>query len=265
MNASNEFLLYGDNDAFADRQKKLFDQLSIAEKECNKARNGTGVVPMDVDSLTPDDGRHPTRNVRKRKSEMRQFRGKESIFKRPEGPAPRQHSRSIPDHHRNPHKWMKYSLDDVSTDDMTDRSNAKTAFAFLKELKARRAREDAANEKDPDSPTMDRDRDSLLASGGLERNLRVPEQQQSTGIEFKRPEVPQSKSCRNSVEIVESEQKPIFLSSKVVMPEYVVGQKPKKKKDREKRRGTAGKNVLGTKELKLNHLEEFYDDEDETI
>lgn len=264
MHPSNNFTLYGGNGAFADRQKRLFDQLSIAEKKCNKARNNdTTTAPMDIESSSSNEGRRLPRSNRKHKSETRQFRGKESIFKRPEGPAPRNKCHIIPDHHRNPHKWMKYSLDDVSTNDMTDRSNARTAFAFLNELKARRAREVSVSEikEDPDSPMATGEKVSNANSNGP----RLNESKLSAGIQFKKPRPAESSNCQNSVVIVAREEKPVFLSTKVLMPEYVVGQKQnqRKRKDKEKRGPLAAK-IVRTKELKLNHLEEL-DDEDEQI
>lgn len=251
MNASNKFKLNGGDGAFADRQKKLFDQLSIAEKEYNRHKNSdTYLAPEEVEYSDPIEECHSQRSGRKRKSETRQFRGKESIFKRPEGPAPRNNCQSIPDHHKNPNKWMKYSLDDVSNDDMTDCSNARTAFAFLKELKARKAKEEEENKKDSDV-LMDTNDSEIIS-------FKKPV---STSIQFKKPERVECSGSDGSSIIVTREEKPIFLSSKIVMPEYVVGQKQKKKKDKEKK---ARVKVDRTKELKLNHLEEL-DEEDDQI
>ena len=36
--------------------------------------------------------------------------------------------------YHNSHKWEKYSLDDVSNDDMTKENNTRAALSFLKEL-----------------------------------------------------------------------------------------------------------------------------------
>ncbi|XP_015510936.2 protein TSSC4 [Neodiprion lecontei] len=260
MHMSNKFMLYGGDGAFADRQKKLFDQLSIAEKECNRGRNIDNTnVPMDIQPINVDE-HHPLRMGRKRKNETRQFRGKESIFKRPEGPAPCNKSRSIPDHHRNPHKWVKYSLDDVSSDDMTDCSNARTAFAFLKELKARKAKENLESKRCSDSSMDCSDKDEPAGSQGI--SFKKPKQ--ITSIKYQKPDTFDQKyrtPCDATV-IIEHEEKPMFRSSKFVMPEYVVGQK-QKKKDKEKRAAVRVK-VDRTKELKLKHLQEF-DEEDDQI
>ncbi|XP_041366430.1 protein TSSC4-like [Gigantopelta aegis] len=66
-------------------------------------------------------------------------------FKRPRlGPC-RPRNRQ-PDHTVHPERWKEYSLEDVSTDDMSDKSNTQTAFAFLEDR--RRLRE---AESDPES------------------------------------------------------------------------------------------------------------------
>ena len=57
------------------------------------------------------------------------------------GPAPdRLRTAAAPDHHRrNPQNWTKYSLEDVTTDQLSDRSNTSAALDFLKLLKRNKA------------------------------------------------------------------------------------------------------------------------------
>jgi Tumour suppressing sub-chromosomal transferable candidate 4 len=43
------------------------------------------------------------------------------------------------DHRRNPQSWTKYSLADVTTDQLSDRSNTSAALDFLKQLRRRNA------------------------------------------------------------------------------------------------------------------------------
>jgi hypothetical protein len=117
---------------FSGRQKTLFNALESAEKECGK----------DVEVKTPKTRRKHNAPV-VRRSEVRPFRGKESIFKIPDEPPPRMRFKNIVSAaqnaaNRSPNrgKWTKYSLETV--DDMSDRSNARAAFSFLQELRDRR-------------------------------------------------------------------------------------------------------------------------------
>lgn len=50
----------------------------------------------------------------------------------------------MPDFKKNPHKWTKYSLEDVQ--EMTDESNRKAAFDFLKQLADRQQNEEKLEE-----------------------------------------------------------------------------------------------------------------------
>ncbi|KOX77471.1 hypothetical protein WN51_09795 [Melipona quadrifasciata] len=181
-----------------------------------------------------------------RKSQMRRFRGKESIFKRPEGPAPRALSRNIPDFHKNPHKWKKYSLDDVSNDDMTEESNTRAALSFLKELKARKSLE-----KVQESMEMDVDQSSSGKRSQAKITFKSKKQKTSEDVEFKKPRNNADKTGNTPV-VIETDNKPVFRSSKIIMPEYVVGQKKKKKIKRD----VHPVKVDRAKQLRLDHLEE---------
>lgn len=247
MHTSN-FVLRGGDAAFANRQKLLFDQLSIAENECIKHdRSETDNTKMEVDVC---DKSSTLRANRKRKRETNKFRGKESIFKRPEGPAPRTTFRNIPDYHRNPHKWVKYSLDDVSSEDMTDRSNTQAAMSFLRELKARRKKEvDQCEEKMDVEPCKSNLQDSV------EIQFKSKKRTLKSQIMFKKP---QDKEAESSETVIESDDMPVFRSSKIILPEYVVGQKPKKIN----RKNQPVVKVDRSKELKLDHLQEPDEDED---
>ncbi|CAL7935235.1 unnamed protein product [Xylocopa violacea] len=244
MHTTGDFVLHGGDTAFANRQKLLFDKLSDAEQECSKNKMVTEPtdVGMDVDET------HKScilRAGQKRKIEMRRFRGKESIFKRPEGPAPRALNRSVPDFHKNPHKWKKYSLDDVSKDDMTEESNRRAALSFLKELKARKSgkKVEESQKMDVDEPeSVERDQEKVI--------FRSKKAKTPTEIKFRKPE--DNTENVDNVVVIENDDKPIFRNSKVIMPEYVVGQKQKKKNKREKH----FVKVDRLKQLKLGHLEE---------
>lgn len=235
--------------SFARRQKILFDKLSLAEKQCNKDKSHvTTNLNMEAEPSQSGTSRLLPRVDKKLRSLTKQFRGKESIFKRPEGPAPRTNLRSIADHHRNPHKWIKYSLADVSNDDMTDCSNARVAFSFLKELRARKMREQTQEQKDE----MDVD-DPNLNSNKIIFKMKKSE----PAVEFRKLE-DESKSTDGSSVVIEHGSTPTFRGSKLVMPEYVVGQK-QKKKDKKCRPIVKAEQ---TKQLKLDHLDEFDAEED---
>ena len=250
MHTSGDFVIHGGNSAFANRQKLLFDKLSNAEQECNKNKSTIESTEMDIDvdehkkSLVPRHGQ-------KRKSETKRFRGKESIFKRPEGPAPRASNRNVPDYHKNPHKWTKYSLDDVSNDDMTEQSNTRAALSFLKELKTRRSIEINDEEMDVDDPNSIEKNQSKIV-------FKSRKNKTTSNIQFKKPENEIENTDDNDAVVIDDEDKPTFKSSKVIMPEYIVGQKQKKKSKKEK----PAKKIDQSKQLKLDHLEEADEEED---
>lgn len=208
---SAQFVLRGGDTAFAGRQNLLLDQLSRAEEQCSLSK--TDEFEMEVESSDHPSTIHSNRRTR-------QLRGKESIFKRPEAPPPRMRFRRIPDYHRNPQKWVKYSLEDVSAEDTSERSNTLAAFSFLKELRERSGRE---TEKRSLGPV-------------------------DSAIRFEKPK---ETGATRQVD------KAVFKSSKIVMPEYVVGQKRSK---RPKKRVV--NEPTDRKQLKLDHLQEEEEEEE---
>lgn len=229
-----------DSTAFSNRMKALVDQLSIAETEYNKRKEDLAPSYMEVSEESKEICRSQQKEgSKKRKHETQKFRGRPSIFKRPQGPAPRSIYRGIPDYHRNPHKWIKYSLDDVSNEDMTDRSNTRVALSFLKELKARKAQ---MTEK------MDIDDNKIL--------FKSKKTGSTSKIPFKRPEV-ETANCENSSVIVCTDDKPMFKNTKIIMPEYVVGQKQVKKIKKNKLPIVSSSST----KIKLDHLQELDEDE----
>jgi len=246
MHTSTDFVLRGGCGAFADRQKLLFDQLLIAESKCNKRDSS------DMDDTEMETNEHEKNLVcidnPKQKRETKRFRGKKSIFNRPQGPAPRAKCKIIPDYHKNPHKWVKYSLDDVSNEDMTDQSNTQAAMSFLRELKERKKKEGA-------NQYQKMDVDSYKEQQQIQSKYK---QHTSTSqMIFKKPQITETTENSGAV-IVESDDKPIFKSSKIILPEYQVGLKPKKIC----KRNQPVIKVDRSKELKLDHLQQL-DEEDE--
>lgn len=191
------FVLKTSDPQFLQRQNDVFAQLNTSLQSSS---------PNDSMDIEDNSSTQPNN-----RSLTRQFRGKESIFKRPQDPIRKHYMRTIPDFKKNPHKWTKYSLADVKDDDMSDKSNTKAALSFLNELKSRTNNDEG-----------------------------IDEEVGSKKIVFKK--VLRKASPGN----VDSQS--TFRSSKVVMPEYVVGQKVEKDKKTPKAARNKGA------ELKLDHL-----------
>jgi hypothetical protein len=232
---SPKFTITGGGADFSSRQKSLFDTLDAVEG-ASRSTNRSSDVSMEIttteEEMAIDLFDSSRRHKRQRRTETKQFRGKESIFKRPEAPPPWR-TGSMPDHKKNPHKWTKYSLGDVSQADMSDKTNTSTALSFLNELRKRKL-------SVPDILDMGEEPVEKLASQVL----------------FKKPS--------NYVRYAQNEETTVtstsaFRGSKRVMPEYIVGQNPKK--DKKKQDQAKNKNKSGAKsELQLNHLLEYEDD-----
>lgn len=207
MNANQDssFAVNSAHQSFIEKQKSLFDELDKVK-----------ITLPDQISMDIEEDEKPTDQ-----SETKTYKGMTSIFKRPEAPLRRcLPPRKTPDYQVNPHKWTKYTLDDVRYEDMSERSNKSAALTFLKDLE-KRNEANRSNIEDDSKETVVKFNKSAL--------IDVPE---------------------------DKEEKATFKSSKVVMPEYVIGQKIKKnRKNQEKRSGHA------SKQLTLNHLIE--DEEDE--
>lgn len=195
------FAINSNNQEFAQRQKNVFDQLNTIT--CNLTNSEQG-----------DDSEHLDVVDRTQRKITKQFRNRESIFKRPHVPV-RTQSKKIPDHCLNPHKWTKYSLEDVRNEDMSERGNTSAAMSFLKELADRKEKTETSEEPETSKIVF---RKNLINSSNIRTSKYDPD------------------------EI-------IFRNSKVIMPEYVVGQKikkTKKKKESEVRSSST--------QLKLDHL-----------
>lgn len=204
---------------FHQKRKNLFDCLDQAEKSLNSDSTLAQRTTVTLDELTP----RPTREVdnKRRKTVIRSSASrKESIFKRPALPIQKcMPMRHVPDYKKNPHKWKKYSLEDA---DCSDRTNTAAVFNFLREIEKRK-------EDEEESATSEEPSKIVFKKSAKLRSIE------------EKPE-----EC--------GEESGKLKGTKVVMPEYVVGQKKVKKPKVE--RASADKR----KELKLDHL---MDDEDE--
>lgn len=214
------FNLKSSNPEFSQRQRNIFDQLKVIEN--NRKNTSANHEQMETDQQ-PDS----STDRKRQRAVTKHFRGKESIFKKPQNPAPKNFINRIPDFKKNPHKWTKYSLEDVKDEDISEKGNANAAFSFLKQLKERKSLEMESNDSNADSREL------------------------PTKIIFKRHT---SLTVKAEDDV---DDKPSFKSSKVVMPEYIVGQKVKKEK-KTKNENASGKG----KELKLDHLLEDDDEDD---
>ncbi|XP_037933648.1 uncharacterized protein LOC119668269 [Teleopsis dalmanni] len=137
-----------------------------------------------------------------RNKTLKNLQGKESIFKRPEKPIGRcLKPRKTPDYQINPHKWKKYSLADV---DISDNTNTSAAFAFLKQIDEHREANELTDQDDTTSKKIE-----FKKSAKIRQKLKSIESQEVADVEI---------------------DKPKLKGSKVVMPEYVIGQKKEKRK-----------------------------------
>lgn len=220
--SKSPFTLNSADDTFLQRQKSVFDQLNVIEKNANNTLKNSVVDEEREDGMVIEETTSPKRGH----SSTRHFRGKESIFKKPQTIRTKNFFRKMPDFKKNPHKWTKYSLDDVKDEDISDKSNTKTALSFLKELESR-------------SKGMECEDDDDDGEG------------QGSKIVFKKRHTNPTQEEKNIPD------KSTFRSSKLVMPEYSVGQKASKDKKRDKATKPTGKG----KELKLDHLLDEEDDE----
>uniref|UniRef100_A0A1L8DCM7 U5 small nuclear ribonucleoprotein TSSC4 n=2 Tax=Nyssomyia neivai TaxID=330878 RepID=A0A1L8DCM7_9DIPT len=204
---------------FEDRKKRLFDSLSTAERSIK----GTSLEQGDTNERNKHFLDRPKVDKKTETKQVLKFRGRESIFKRPEAPISQcLKPRRRPDYQLNPGKWTKYSLDDVDTSEHT---NTAAAFAFLAECEQRRNDKKSEDEMDVDTS--------------------------AEKVVFKK-----STKLRKIVEEKHDEQNPQFRASKVVMPEYVIGQTSRK----ERKNKNPKKSIERGKELKLDHL--FDEEED---
>lgn len=228
------FVNSGDNN-FSDRQKNIFAKLDAAVEDneplVNPKQHNNNESFVDCKNNYRSHFSNPNKRL---KLETKHFRGKESIFKRPEAPPPARVKRDIPDHKRNPHKWTKYSLSDVSPEDMSDQSNTTAALSFMKELKSRKELMGSMDIDDSNAQIL----------------FKCPTK---FGLSSNEPKFVKTESS----DFPTQDEGPCFRSSKLIMPEYVVGQKKFVKKY--VKRNTEKDHVI--KEIKLDHLAEEEEDD----
>lgn len=199
-----------DSSNFSSRCDDVFAGLDAVKTKLSASSEGQESRKRRGD----DDERRFGRDDRRRDD-----RGDSRSFRRPAAPRSRGY---VPDHHKNPHKYTKYSLADVGNDQLSDRANSQAAFAFL------RAKEEARR-----------------AAEGMEE-----EESEGKKIAFKKP-----------VRRMEVKEVAPKATDKYVMPECVVGQKKKKEKREEGKKKEEGKPKKKEKQMTLSHLMDDEEDE----
>jgi len=152
--------------------------------------------------------------------------------------------RRVPDYKKNPGKWTKYSLADV--DNMTDRSNTAAALQFLSTLK---------NKSEDDKPAFDPSQKVVFKKPSKKNvsNSTIDE-----GKERSQADIADTKQMETEEDNLDnsSADRPTFVGSKQVMPEYNFGAKRNKTKPEK----SATKSFKPSRELKLSHLDEDGDE-----
>ena len=138
----------------------------------------------------------------------------------------------------NPNKYKKYDLSDVSKDQLSDRSNSRAAFDFLRQLKDRQNDDLESNEENP--------------AESSEEERKVSFKKPST---FKKPP---------SVESTSKPSAAVQDGHKRILPEYEFGQKAKKSvvKLSDKTSSEKSGKIKPSKTISLSHLDEEDEDSD---
>lgn len=167
-------------------------------------------------------------------------------FKVPNFRAPR--SICTPDYKMNPEKWTSYDLSDVSSDQMSDKSNSAAAFQFLQERRVQRE-----NEENKTSYNIDLSREPVSRLASVTEDKVI----------FKKP----TKSFTFGTKTKDTSEKGCmkFVGGKCQMAEYVVGSKPAAKK-KKWRHHDKSSSVCSGEKVGLQHLggdeeEEYSSDE----
>jgi len=246
--SDKDFKLKSDSEGFDNRTKDIFANIDSLATAASKKQNNYEEKAKEKHNSRNERDRGDLRRVLDEKNQKKteEFKGRESIFRSPNEsgwpPAQSRHDRKrpynhgnqrgprrTPDHVVNPSKYKKYDLSDVSKDQLSDRSNSRAAFDFLRELKERKNEEGATNE--PAEKVEDR---------------KVSFKKPST---FKKPSSVESASKSSVVQD----------GHKRIMAECVVGQKVKKSVVKSDKTSEKSKIKSSKTTISLSHL----DDEDE--
>jgi len=245
--SDKDFKLKSSSEGFDTRTKDIFANIdslaSTSKKQQNSEEQKQPRKRITAPSPPPEDN---CRDSDKKRTE--EFKNCESIFRTPNEsgwpPARSRHDRKrphhgnqrgprrTPDHVVNPNKYKKYDLSDVSKDQLSDRSNSRAAFDFLRQLK------DSKNDDESDeNPT---------------------ESSEERKVSFKKP------STFKKPPSVESTSKPSAVQDghKRILPECVVGQKAKKSVVKLSDKTSEKSKIKSSKTISLSHLDEEDEDSD---
>ena len=230
------------NEGFSNRSKDIFagidDLASKTRKKDNCKEDSGSIVDKANDNATED-----------KQKATQDFKGRESIFRSPNEtgwpPASKSNKyrrdrserknhhyrrgHKTPDHVANPDKYTKYSLSDVSKDQISDRSNTRAAFDFLRELKDRKGQ-------------------------SIDECISMNQSASSPKVTFKKPKKShQDQQQLPSTSVVQD-------GVKRVMPECVVGQKRRKENDKSATTVQIRNKKPKHGQVALSHLDDDEDD-----
>jgi len=245
--SDKDFKLKSSSEGFDTRTKDIFANIdslaSTSKKQQNSEEQKQPRKRITAPSPPPEDN---CRDSDKKRTE--EFKNCESIFRTPNEsgwpPARSRHDRKrphhgnqrgprrTPDHVVNPNKYKKYDLSDVSKDQLSDRSNSRAAFDFLRQLKDRKN-----DDESDENPT---------------------ESSEERKVSFKKP------STFKKPPSVESTSKPSAVQDghKRILPECVVGQKAKKSVVKLSDKTSEKSKIKSSKTISLSHLDEEDEDSD---
>lgn len=246
--SDKDFKLKSSSEGFDTRTKDIFANIdslaSTSKKQQNSEEQKQPRKRITAPSPPPEDN---CRDSDKKRTE--EFKNCESIFRTPNEsgwpPTRSRHDRKRPhhgnrnqrgsrrtaDHVVNPNKYKKYDLSDVSKDQLSDRSNSRAAFDFLRQLKDRKIND--------------------------ESNENPAENYEERKVSFKKPSTFKKPS-------VESTSKPSAVQDghKRILPEYEFGQKAKKSVVKSDKTSEKSKIKSPSKTISLSHLDEEDEDSD---
>jgi len=131
MSASSDdklFTLSGGDADFGSRTKNIFAGLESLEARHVAVESSEAVIRESCALMKPD----PTDDFFSSHSDP----SHPADFRVPSRPPPKRiHSSARPGYERNPSKWKRYDLSDVSDSQLTEQSNQKAANAFLNRFK----------------------------------------------------------------------------------------------------------------------------------
>lgn len=222
-NEENGFKLQNQTDAFSARRESIFGNIPVAK-----------LTHKELISFSGNTEDHDAEEETSRNEDVTLYKGEESMFKRPmpklrksSHPPPRRQLKQankfrVPDHKKNPHKWVKYNL--ATTAEVTEKSNSAAAFSFLRELEERKRKHDECDE-----PTQDNNDGKIV---------------------FKKPKASEAESKKGKT----------YRDGKLCMPAFEFGsQRPKESK---KQVTTEKKTSKSTTQRPLSHLNEVDEEEE---